>query len=753
MSFPKSPFAMAISIAISAGTAHAATNVEFGAPINISLPEAAAPGAALGTGANKSKLFRHRDGTLVAVYGDFVSPPAVGVDDENPFLVYDLKGQKERAPRDQFVRTCKPGELIDPLDLESPVKDCNTESHWTAPVNISKSATLSSISANWRGDGELRTVWGDVEKPNGFINPEGVTVVSWVSAYCPGGEQRARMYVERDFRTIPFTCTWVAYSRDKGLTWEDPVQLSSGERAAKQDVNRATQNGWMVTWQEDPTGLELGEAEGPGDGASGANVTGGTDIWYSRVASRPTDTPWVWLPAVRLTDNYEGKSGTPGSLPSVYDVAGNPVDDDDIEKGSSGASRANLGAVGNTAIVAWEETKGSGGLDEGKFIRYLSFPFNTPLQVAADFGDGPQDIGVPGCLISDPTKNARRVRFVTQSSTEAGAGGIQIGIFWKEGITSQGGPSDIMVRRGIYDGGVDTVAGLKTSNFVPAVDPACSTSVYAETQELAHEPADNLTSRTKLVASQGIDNLADDTELQFTENALAHRGLLRGRDLWVGYSYTENLALLTYLNADNYNFWIRRFNADTGTWARPKKVSDITDTTVNLREPRLVGTPPSGPACDAINDPTGPDCRNADVFFVAWGTQTNVSPWSPEQPEELGLFITRTSDGGDSFTPVTQLSVAQGIGGDISEDEESERAFESQLQSRPDGNQLFAIWNQDVDENTAHATFASAEVVETATSSSSGGCAYRADARADWTLLGLLGASLLAMGWRRRQTS
>jgi len=776
MRFALTPIAAGVGLAMMAGLAGAATQLEFEPTIDLSVPEEpAGEGTALGISANKSKLFRHQDGTLVMIYGDAVTPP-VGVDEED-FLVYDLKGQAERTPRDIFVRTCQDG--ADRGD--GTTKTCNVESDWTAPVNVSQAATLSSIESDWRGEG-LETYWGDAEKPNGFINPQtGMTVVSWVSHYCPGlvdGEptaitapeidraptsQRARLYIERDSRVIPFTCTWVAHSLDRGVTWQPAVQLSTGERAAKQDVNRGTQTWWAVTWQEDPTGLELGQAEGPGDGASGANISGGTDVWYARATAVGTgwadsgvdNSTMTWLPAVRLTDNFEGKSGTPGSLNIVFDNIGNPVDDDDIEKGRAGAARANLGSVANTVIVAWEETKGSQGLDEGKFIRYLSFPYNTPPQGGEIEGI---TVGTPGCIISDPERNARRVRFVTQSPADAGTGGIQIGIFWKEGVVSQGGPSDIMFRAGI--------GGVAASNMLPAVDSGCAPSVYEETQLLNHDRAQNISSQTKLVASSGYNNLHDDTQEQFTENALAHRGLLRGRDMWLGYSYTENLALLTYLNADNYNFWIRKFNVDAfnadpdSAWARPVRVTSQEDPSVNVREPRLVGTPQSGPACDPGAGLTE-ECRNADVFFVAWGTQTNVSPWAPVEAEELGLYITRTTDAGQTFEPVVQLSTAQGVfGGPLVDDEEAERAFESQLQARPDGNKIYAVWNQDVTDpltgestGETNAVFTSGVPVEipvTPRRSSGGGCAYNPGAAMDWTLPGLIAAALLALGWRRR---
>lgn len=76
------------------------------------------------------------------------------------------------------------------------------------------------------------------------------------------------------------------------MAWGKPKQLSTGERDAKQDafcngydkVNKNVRT--IITWQEDPEGLQLGEAADPGDSASGANVTGGTDIWTPRLSKQ-----------------------------------------------------------------------------------------------------------------------------------------------------------------------------------------------------------------------------------------------------------------------------------------------------------------------------------------------------------------------------------------------------------------------------------------------------------------------------------
>ena len=100
----------------------------------------------------------------------------------------------------------------------------------------------------------------------------------------------------------------------------------------------------------------------------------------------------------------------------IKDADGNLVARGDIETGSAGASRPNLGLVSSTAIVAYEETKGAGGGQgggpdgetAGKFVRYHQFnPFNKPPTDEADKA---------GCIVSDPQENGRRVRLVTQGT-------------------------------------------------------------------------------------------------------------------------------------------------------------------------------------------------------------------------------------------------------------------------------------------------------------------------------------------------
>lgn len=634
---------------------------------------------------DKPKIQRAGDGTLVVAYGD--AP-------DNARLVYDVKGQVERPARDIFVKSCKPNPAA------VPAKTCDVLADWSIATNVSQSSALSSINTEWQGTVSpgMKPFAGDIDKPN--IKTSGpVMVLTWVSKYCPDGDlatagvqapvQRAIRYLERDSRVIPFSCTWVARSINNGVAWSPAVQLSTGERDAIQDAssgsfNTDTKLGQVnISWQEDPQGLQLGEADGPGDGASGANVNGGTDVWYASasvnlsVPSTPADD-FVLAPAVRLTDNWQGLYGLSGSVNPIFDGLGANVDPGQIEKGNAGAARPNIGMVGSTAIIAYEETKGSEGLDEGKFVRYHAFPYATPPATVA---------GKAGCVISNPLKNARRVRFLTQSPTDAGTGGIQIAIFWKEGIYDKGGPSDIVVRRGM--------GGLQATSMVPSVDAACATSDYTTAIGLSSQPGENISSRAPSL-SAADNGLSDGTEKNFTENALAHRGVLRGGDLWIGYSYTTDLVKL-WAQLDNYNFWLRKytFAGGTGSWDLPRNVTNITDKRINVREPRIFGTPKSSAtACPTglPGDPTTTDptqCQNTNVIYLAWGTQENVSPFVPEGGADLGIYITASTNGAQSFATPVRYSVAAGP---LFQDDES--AYESQVVTRPDGGRFYGVWNQ-----------------------------------------------------------
>lgn len=319
-------------------------------------------------------------------------------------------------------------------------------------------------------------------------------------------------------------------------------------------------------------------------------------------------------------------------------------------------------------VIAYEETKGSSGLDEGKFLRYHVFPYNSPPATATEKA---------GCIISDPAENARRARFVAQTNAASGSG-IRFALFWRQGLYDQGGPADIMMRIG-YRSADPQSTGLNPADLDPPVDANCFALDYASAINLASAAPLNLSSNT--LAAADI-NLSDATNANFLENARAHRAVLRGNDLYVGYIYAEDGIVADATDLANYNFFVRRFNASTGVWGPPENLSNITDTTINVLEPRLIGMPGNGPGCTDPNNITNPEnCQNNNVLIAAWGTETNVYEHIGGS-ENLDLYITRTTDKAAHWEPFASLASGSNSQG------------ESQLRVTPDGNRIFAVWNE-----------------------------------------------------------
>lgn len=710
-----------------------------------------------GGNGHKPKLMRAADGTLVSVFGD--SPEGAG-------NYYDPKANTDQAiARDLFAKYCNPNKI-----------DCNVADNWTKATtfagtpeqrtdgNVTASALLSTVSTAWMGGDPVADRLpfpGNTDKPN--IKQTGpVMVLTWISHYCPDGDlraegiqpsaQRAVRYIERENRVVPFACAWTAWSYDNGKSWNAPKQLSNGERDAKQDssggsYDHATTTARIgISWQEDPEGLQLGEAEGPGDGASGANTAGGTDVWYTWVNLNNVAKAATFAPpsanvsatadprdgdgteralGYRISDNWEleKKYGVSGEITNVLTGDGTEVDGSLVEGGRAAASRPNIGVLGNQTILAWEETKDSSGLDEGKFIRYRSFTYNQP-PVISQPATSTNPVAAyanekSGCVLSQPGKSAKRVRFLTQSAADAtgvtapavpGRSGVNIAIFWREGETGEGGPADIVGRRGMVnpDSASNVQSGLAPARMVPPVDASCATSDYAAAQALSNVHGENLSSRASTVTA-GDNGLTDDTELNNVENALAHRGVLRRDDLWIGYSFTSDLYELQ-AGLDNYNFWIRKFEYDPatgGAWGLPRNVTNVTDKRINVREPRFFGTPASNTNagfCDGTATQDATFCQNRDVVYLMWGTQEN----DPDGGADLGVWGTVSVDGGETYATPERISEEMGV---VFEDDES--AFETQPQTRPDGTKFYVVFNTaNADEGTSDANFVSGSVVQ-----------------------------------------
>jgi hypothetical protein len=635
--------------------------------------------------ANKTKLVRLGNGWLVSAYGDANGPE-----------VYDTKADDTRLARDVYVKTCHPA---------NNVSQCSLASDWSAPINISNSAQLSSIATGWNeevGVDVPMPFYGDAEKPNIFVAGN-FAVVTWVSKYCPGGNQRLISYDAREGLSVPFSCLYAAYTNNVAGQNDEPaqwntLQLTDGKRDAKSDFNKGLSvNGkglWTISWQEDPRGLQLGGAEGPGDGASGANVTKGTDIWYTYtedLMGSPFSTP------VRVTDNYTS-DGSGGNTSPIFHPDDYQNEIETLERGNTGASRPNLMLVGGspipTAVIAYEESKGADRLDSGKLVRYHEFPFNSPPISAGLYASGE-----PGCIISDPLENSRRVRFVAQSN--ASPDGLRMGVFWRQGFPTEGGPGDIMVRIGKQTEASGST-GLRPEDMVPSVDAGCRESDYLVARELANTPASNISSNTvpwspinsELPDAAPANNLNDTSSFNPYEDAKAHRAAIVGNDLYIGFSYAKDWAVATVIDLDNYNFWLRRYNAagltnetfDQG-WTLAKNVSNITDVKIQVKEPRLVKTPGNGMGCN-VDDPSSSsypeNCQSKNTLIVGWGTETNVSGHIGGS-EEKDIYYSRTRDKGETFEAPT---VVEGIG--------DNNRFESQLRPSPAGNIIWTVWNEKV---------------------------------------------------------
>ncbi|MEJ2451094.1 MAG: choice-of-anchor O protein [Gammaproteobacteria bacterium] len=677
--------------------------------------------------AYKPKLVSLSNGVIIAIYND-------AIEDNPSHYVYDLKTDTLRPARDVFVRSC-----------DTVKQDCSLPASWSAPLNISNMAGLFSIDADWNGDGVRIPYYGDADNAHAFASGSNV-VVTWVDSYCPGGAQRTVTYPLTNqtpsYREVAMKCVYAAHASAKNVavsTGWTIDQLTDGSRDAKQDVSRGLKSGaWAIIWQEDPLGLQPGEGEGPGEGGSGAKVSPGTDIWYTFTSNVTSagGAIGVWQKPVRITDNQTG-FGLPKSYTynPVKDSAGIPVDPALLDSGSTGASRANLAVVGGSsppkAIVAYEETKGASIMGSGKFVRYQTFNYNSPPTDTTCDPTNYENCRT-GCIISNPALNARRVRFVTQ--TTAGASGLRWAIFWREGQDNQGGPADIALRLGYTN--------FTASNLKPAVDyPNCYASDYTNAINLNSTPALNISSNTPTAT---MANLADTTETNSQENARAHRAVLRGDNLNVAYIYTPDWLVAENTDLENYNLYLRHFYF--GLWQNPVNLSNITNTSINVKEPRLLGPPGNGPGCSDPTAPTDPrDCQNANVLVAAWGTETNVSA-NTVPPENLDIYLTRTTNQAQSFEPVIKLAEGPNIQG------------ESQLRITPDGTNIYAVWTEQ-DSTTGAVNGMYAQLLDqpipplpvySSQHIGSGGCTYNPRARFDPVLPLLLLTSIIALLLRRK---
>jgi hypothetical protein len=151
---------------------------------------------------------------------------------------------------------------------------------------------------------------------------------------------------------------------------------------------------------------------------------------------------------------------------------------------------------------------------------------------------------------------------------------------------------------------------------------------------------------------------------------------------------------------------------EPGAFEPGRNLSQMKNNKESVIEPRLVGPPSTIPTSSTIAEPIYPeDKQNTDVFYLAFGTESNVPKAHGEYDEgeegedavPLDLYYTFTRDRGQSYFleqwEVNPDSVGPNAGtivermpylakGDPSQGE-------AQLRISADGSRLYGIWNEE----------------------------------------------------------
>jgi hypothetical protein len=340
-------------------------------------------------------------------------------------------------------------------------------------------------------------------------------------------------------------------------------------------------------------------------------------------------------------------------------------------------------------------------------------------------------------------------------------------VLYKEGQEGQGRPSDIMARRCVVKDESGKIMGgnpYDPKNFVPQsdTDPRVavqnvSTVIPGTTWVNPDRDPDAKGDGVKVCDwTQPEEALALKSGANPYEDARAHRGQIRGDFVIMGYSYTPNWAASRKAH-DKYDFYIRRsfdggatwttdpeadvdvvhtdyfFNPDGisgaeldeegndtseptkhytvetayeggGVYEPARNVSLIKNNKVSVIEPRVVAVPGTIKVAGVFTG-IDEDKQNPDVFYIAYGTSTNL-PDIEKAPEDLFLSFSRDrgntlaletwvvnpdSDGNYAGEVVTRwFRLAKG----------DQEQGEVQIRMTPDGSRFYSSWLDEGEEGS-----------------------------------------------------
>jgi hypothetical protein len=351
---------------------------------------------------------------------------------------------------------------------------------------------------------------------------------------------------------------------------------------------------------------------------------------------------------------------------------------------------------------------------------------------------------------------------------EPGNSGTVLIVLYKEGQEGQGRPSDILARRCVVKNELGQIMSgnpYRPANFVPQT----ATDTRVAVQNLStvipgttwinpdRDPKAKGDGVKVCDWTQPVEALANKSGANPYEDARAHRGGINGDFVILGYSYTPNWAASRNAH-DKYDFYIRRSFDGGETWTtdpdalvnsvhtdiffNPEGISqyelnemgdDISEPTkhyevvteygpgvyeparnvsllknnkTSVIEPRLVKVP------GTIKDPatgewTGKDedKNNPDVFYVVYGTSTNLKDVE-KAPEDL--FMSFSKDRGTTLALETWIVNPESDGNYAGETvhrwfrlaKDDPEQGEAQIRMTPDGSRFYSSWVEEGEEGS-----------------------------------------------------